>query len=174
MCVLVVVVWCSWGKPDESVHFFILMAIGALISLIHVKAYLLCIDFQPLYIFPQIVFLSLRIVNRSKFCHWGIFAENLFSLRVFKWFNLFRCISGNFSEKKNGKIDHVCFILDNRSCVVRRYLWDYHRWKSLPHLQDIWPVWIFITYGSFFLSSPLETFSHLFDHCFRIIENDIP
>lgn len=150
------------------------MAIGALISLIHVKAYLLCIDFQPLYIFPQIVFLSLRIVNRSKFVTEGFLQRIYLAWEYLNGSIYLGVFLEIFLKKKNGKIDHVCFILDNRSCVVRRYLWDYHRWKSLPHLQDIWPVWIFITYGSFFLSSPLETFSHLFDHCFRIIENDIP
>lgn len=95
------------------------MAIGALISLIHVKAYLLCIDFQPLYIFPQIVFLSLRIVNRSKFVTEGFLQRIYLAWEYLNGSIYLGVFLEIFLKKKNGKIDHVCFILDNRSCLVR-------------------------------------------------------
>lgn len=77
------------------------------------------------------------------------FCQEFIKLRVFKWFNLFRCISGNFSKKK-GKIYHVCFILDTRSCLPQL--------QALTIIaQDIWPVWISSALWKLF-SSPLETF----------------
>lgn len=74
------------------------------------------------------------------------FCQEFIKLRVIKWFNLFRCISGNFSKKK-GKIYHVCFILDTRSCLPQL--------QALTIIaQDIWPVWISSALWKLF-SSPL-------------------